>query len=58
VITSLEPIGDAAGDQLGAKRVLNGAFHETLQGLNDVDRVVTYSIDDGPEAVSRDRVSG
>ena len=58
VVTSLEPVGDAAGDQLGAKRVLNGAFHETLQSLNDVDRVVKYSIDDGPEAVSRDRVSG
>ena len=58
VITSLEPVGDAAGDQLGAKRVLNGAFYETLQSLNDVDRVVKYSIDDGPEAVSRDRVSG
>jgi hypothetical protein len=58
VVTSLEPVGDAAGDQLGAKRVLNGAFYETLQSLNDVDRVVKYSIDDGPEAVSRDRVSG
>ena len=58
MITSLEPVGDAAGDQLGAKRVLNGAFYETLQSLNDVDRVVKYSIDDGPEAVSRDRVSG
>ena len=56
VITSLESVGAAAGDQFGAKRVLNGAFHETLQGLNDVDRVVKYSIDDGPEAVSRDRV--
>ncbi len=58
VITSLEPVGTAAGDQLGAKRVLNGAFHETLQALNDVDRVAKYSIDDGPDAVSKDRVSG
>jgi hypothetical protein len=58
VVTSLKPIGDAAGDQLGAKRVLNGAFHETLRGLDDVDRVITYSIDDGPELVSRDQISG
>ena len=58
VITSLEKVGDASGDQIGAKRLMNGAFHETLRGLNDTDRVVTYSIDDGPDAVSKDRVSG
>ena len=58
VITSLEKVGDASGDQIGAKRVLNGAFHETLRGLNDTDRVVTYSIDDGPDAVSKDNVTG
>ena len=58
VITKLEQVGDAAGDQIGAKRVLNDAFHETLCGLNDADRVVTYSIDDGPDAVSKDSVSG
>ncbi len=50
VITSLEKVGDAAGDQIGAKRLLNGVFHETLRGLNDTDRVVAYSIDDGPDA--------
>ncbi|MDP6580075.1 MAG: SRPBCC family protein [Vicinamibacterales bacterium] len=58
VITSLQAVGDAAGDQIGAKRLLNDAFHETLHGLNDADRVVTYSIDDGPDAVSKDKVSG
>ena len=57
VITSLEKVGDASSDQIGAKRLLNGAFHETLRGLDDTDRVVTYSIDDGPNAVSRDNVS-
>jgi len=58
VITSLEKVGDATGDQIGAKRLLNGVFHETLRGLDDTDRVVTYSIDDGPDAVSKDNVSG
>lgn len=58
VITSLEKAGDATGDQIGAKRLLNGVFHETLRGLDDTDRVVTYSIDDGPDAVSKDNVSG
>ena len=58
VITSLEKVGDAAGDQVGAKRVLNGAFHETLHGLDDVGRKMKYSIDDGPDAVSKNNVSG
>lgn len=58
VINRLEKVGDAAGDQIGAKRVLNGAFHETLHGLDDVGRVMTYSIDDGPDAVSKNNVSG
>ena len=58
VIEKLETIGDIAGTQIGAKRVLNDAFHETLLGLDDEARTVRYSIDDGPEAVSKDNVSG
>ena len=57
VITSLEPVGDAEGDQEGAGRILNGAFHETLIEVNDADRRVRYSIDDGPSPVSKDDVS-
>ena len=38
VITSFEKVGDATGDQIGAKRLLNGVFHETLRGLDDTDR--------------------
>ena len=58
VITSLQKVGDASGDQIGAKRLLNGVFHETLRGLDDTGREVRYSIDDGPDAVSKDKVSG
>ena len=58
VIQAVEAVGAAKGDQIGARRVLNGVFHETLLGLNDADRVLTYSIDDGPDAVSKDRVTG
>ena len=58
VITSLEKVGDASGDQIGAKRLLNGVFHETLRGLDGTGREVRYSIDDGPDAVSKDKVSG
>ena len=58
VITSLDTVGDAGADQPGAKRVLNGVFHETLKTVNDTDRTLTYSIDDGPDAVSKDKVTG
>ena len=57
VITSVESVGDSAGDKVGAKRVLNGAFHETLTGLDDDKHTFTYTIDDGPEPVSKSSVS-
>ena len=58
VIEKVEVVGEASGTQIGAGRVLNGAFHETLLALDDNARVVRYSIDDGPEAVSKDNVAG
>ena len=58
VITQLEPVGDVGGTEIGAKRILNGAFHETLLTLDDEERTFSYSIDDGPEAVSKDNVQG
>ncbi len=48
VLESNEPTGGAAADQIGAKRVLNGVFHETLIGLDDQYRTLQYTIDDGP----------
>jgi len=56
VIESCEAVGDADGDQPGAKRILNDAFHETLQNIDDQARVIKYSIDDGPSPVSKDEV--
>ena len=58
VVETVDIIGDRAGDQIGAKRVLNNAFHETLQCLDDSARVIKYTIDDGPAAVAKDNVSG
>jgi carbon monoxide dehydrogenase subunit G len=57
VITSLEVVGEVGGDQKGAGRILNGAFHETLIEVNDADRRVRYSIDDGPSPISKTDVS-
>lgn len=58
VVTQVDKVGGAAGTQIGAKRVLNGAFHETLLALDDSEKVIRYSIDDGPAAVSKSNVEG
>ena len=57
VITKVDVEGDRKGDQIGAKRVLNDAFHETLLTLDGDQRTFSYSIDDGPEPISKDSVS-
>lgn len=46
------PVGELKGDQIGARRVLNDAFHETLLVLSDLDRTIKYRLDDGPSPVS------
>lgn len=48
VVTSVDVVGNKAGDQKGAGRVLNGVFHETLRLLDDQAKTFTYSIDEGP----------
>jgi hypothetical protein len=58
VVTSVEAVGSISGDSVGAKRVLNSAFHETLIAVDDESRTLEYSIDDGPDAVSKDNVQG
>jgi len=58
VIETVDRVGPKAPDQIGAQRVLNGVFKETLLALDDNEREFSYSIDDGPDAVSPDRVSG
>ncbi|MBW7998091.1 MAG: SRPBCC family protein [Candidatus Glassbacteria bacterium] len=52
VITKVEAVGGQKGDQTGARRVLNDAFHETLLELDDSGRLIRYSIDQGPPPVS------
>lgn len=58
VVTKVDVIGDKAHDKVGAKRILNDAFHETLQSVDSDAMTFTYSIDDGPGPVSKDSVSG
>lgn len=56
VITSCVAVGDTSADQVGAKRVLNDAFHERLRSIDDAARRLTYTIDDGPGPVSKESV--
>lgn len=56
VITSLEKIGDKNGTEIGAKRILNGVFYETLQAYDPYELTFSYSIDDGPGPVAKSLV--
>ncbi|WP_305907901.1 SRPBCC family protein [Methylomarinum sp. Ch1-1] len=56
VIQSCVAVGVSGGTEVGAKRVLNDVFHETLLECNNDDYRIRYSIDDGPSPVSSDEV--
>jgi hypothetical protein len=58
VVEEVTPEGDAAGTEVGAKRVLNNAFHETLHILDDDSRYLKYSIDDGPGPLGNRALQG
>ena len=57
VIDSCEAVGQHSGQEVGAKRILNGAFRETLVEHDASAHTVRYSIDDGPTPVSASDVS-
>ena len=57
VVTSVKKVGTLKGNEIGAKRVLNEAFHETLLDVCDVGHTFSYSIDEGVSPVSSKEVS-
>ena len=57
VITEVEKVGSIDGGEVGAKRILNNAFHETLVEIDHEKYVLKYSIDNGPSPVSDKEVS-
>ncbi len=57
VITKIDVVGDIAGSDAGAKRILNDAFHETLLSVDNDNCTFSYSIDDGPGPVAKDVIS-
>jgi len=57
VITDVQKEGNIDGSSVGAKRVLNNAFYETLIEKNNDEYWLKYTIDNGPSPISKDEVS-
>jgi len=57
VISSIDSVGEKTGLEIGAKRILNGAFHETLIAVDPDNFTFSYSIDDGPGPVAKEVVN-
>ena len=57
VAKSCDKVGAIDSYDVGAKRLLNGVFHETLTETNQGTYSIKYSIDDGPSPVSKEEVS-
>lgn len=57
VITNVEKVGDVNGQTVGAKRILNGVFYETMLEIDADLYTMKYSIDDGPSPVSKNDIS-
>ena len=58
VISKCSAVGNNGGNQVGAKRILNDAFHETMTGLDESSRTMRYTIDDGPSPIASNEVAG
>ena len=52
VITEVKKVGEKNGSEIGAQRILNDTFHETLIKLDSDRHTFSYTIDDGPDPVS------
>ncbi len=57
VISSVEPINSIQDGVVGAKRLVNGVFPETLKEIDDECFLIRYSIEDGPSPISSQDVS-
>lgn len=57
VITRWEKVGDKGGTAVGAQRLLNGSFLDTLIAYSELEHRIMYSIDDAPAPVSPSGIS-
>jgi hypothetical protein len=52
IVTACEKVGEGEGYSVGARRLLSGAFLDTLIAYSAVERRMMYSLDEGPSPVS------
>ena len=57
IIKKCEKVGNKAGTTVGAKRLLNGVFLDTLIAYSLLDHRITYSIDDAPFPLSPENIN-
>jgi hypothetical protein len=56
VIDSCVAVGERGGSETGAKRIVNGVFHETLLECDPSAHRIRYALDDGPSPMSPNEV--
>ena len=56
VIVSCEKVGKGDGYTVGAKRLLNGLFLDTLIAYSAIEKRMMYSMDEGPPPVSSQEI--
>ena len=52
LIRSCKKVGGGGGYSVGARRLLNGEFLDTLIAYSEIERRMMYSMDEGPSPVS------
>jgi len=52
----VDAVGPLKGNQVGAKRIINDVFHETLVEISDRHHSLTYQITDGPGPVAKNAI--
>ncbi len=57
VITQCEKVGEKEGTAIGAKRLLNESFLDTLIAYSELEHRMMYSIDDAPSPISPQEIS-
>jgi hypothetical protein len=58
LIASCEKVGGGGGSSVGAQRLLNGVFLDTLVAYSMIERRMMYSMDEGPSPVSSREIRG
>lgn len=57
VATSVVSEGEKSGSEIGAKRIINNVFYETLTAFSDQEQTFSYQIDQGPGPLKAEKIS-